>query len=349
MSCTALRRCPSADNKLAPSRHRTKRRQGCAQWTAMLVLLLLAADYTQSAAEAYMMERLSRCSRSTTLSSTAALFSVSSKSIRVNGKSSSAPTVSASNELSSRKEAKAAATPRHVAFVCDGNSRWATARNLPSAAGHAAGANRLIEVIRAMQAISSVTHCTFYGFSTENWKRPASEIRDIFMVMEQTARRFYDKLLHEGVILKVIGDMSDERIPAGLREILQQLEQETQNKYANDATGHVVTLCLAINYGGRHDIINASKRLATRIADGTLDPNSLNEETFAACLDTADVPDPDLLIRTSGESRLSNFMLWNAAYAELYFTETLWPDFDANAVQAAFDWYAQRRRRFGAR
>ena len=167
--------------------------------------------------------------------------------------------------------------------------------------------------------------------------------------MEQAARFFYNTLLDENLIFKVIGDLDDKRIPVGLREILQQLERATRAKYAEDATGNVVTLCLAINYGGRQDIVNASKRLAMCIADGTVDPESVSEASFAAYLDTAGVPDPDLLIRTSGENRLSNFMLWNAAYAELYFTDTLWPDFDADSLQAAFDWYAQRQRRFGAR
>lgn len=281
-------------------------------------------------------------------------FSVSSLQLRkvVNGfTSSTLPSMPSANNgsASSTEPDKAMVVLRHVAIVCDGNSRWAQRRNLPTAAGHAVGAERLVEVIRALRRTPGVTHCTLYGFSTENWKRPASEIRGIFTVMEQAARFFYNTLLDENIIVKMIGDLDDARIPRSLREALQQLERATHAKHADDATGNVVTVCLAVNYGGRQDIINASKRIAMCIADGTLDPESVSEASFADYLDTAGVPDPDLLIRTSGENRLSNFMLWNAAYAELYFTETLWPDFDADAVQAALDWYAQRQRRFGAR
>jgi undecaprenyl diphosphate synthase len=241
--------------------------------------------------------------------------------------------------------------PRHVALICDGNSRWARARNLPAVAGHAAGAERSVQVLRALRDTGQVTHCTMYAFSTENWKRPESEIRDIWTVMEQTAKRLYSAVLEENMILRVVGDLSDDRIPASLREILQSLEQETLEKstFIPGENGDTpVTLCLAINYGGRQDILNASKRLAKLIANGEVDPDSVTEETFAACLDTSNVPDPDLIIRTSGEKRLSNFLLWNAAYAELYFTDTLWPDFDAASVRDALDWFSKRRRRFGA-
>ena len=255
------------------------------------------------------------------------------------------------------------ARPRHVAFVCDGNSRWARARGLPAVMGHAAGADRLVEVLRFLQrGCPTVTHCTFYGFSTENWKRPANEIRDIWRVMEQTVRRFGDQLLQENnVVIQVVGDLDDKRIPVSLRRALQELEQETRdNKQRragnqnddnnnNNDSNNVLTICLAINYGGRQDIVTATKRLAKLIADGVLDSDAVTEETLASCLCTSGIPDPDLIIRTSGETRLSNFLLWNAAYSELYFTNELWPDFGTDSVHTALDWFAQRKRRFGGR
>jgi undecaprenyl diphosphate synthase len=222
-------------------------------------------------------------------------------------------------------------------------------------AGHLAGAERLVQVLQALQrdhhhAGAGVTHCTVYGFSTENWQRSAREIADIFYVMEGTVRKFHDQFLNSNVILKVIGDLDDARIPQSLRDSLRQLEEATQSKHASATSkSNVVTLCLAINYGGRQDILNASRRLATLIASGAVDANDITEASIASLLDTADLPYPDLWIRTSGECRLSNFMLWDAAYAELYFTETQWPDFDAHALQTALDWYALRDRRFGRR
>ena len=230
--------------------------------------------------------------------------------------------------------------PQHVAFVCDGNSRWARARHLPAAAGHAAGADRLVKVLDGLTA-AGVSYATMYGFSTENWKRPASEINDILRVVEETARKFYNRAIQECVRVRILGDLTDERLPRSLVEVLQRLERDT-------AMAEGVTLCLAINYGGRRDIVNAAKCLAARLVDGSLD-GDCTEETFASLLSTAGIPDPDIMIRTSGESRLSNFLLWNLAYTELYFTDVLWPDFDEACLSDALSWYAQRRRRYGAR
>jgi undecaprenyl diphosphate synthase len=264
---------------------------------------------------------------------------------------------SSTTELSNHNNRKLR-VPKHVAIVCDGNARWAQQRGLPSVAGHAAGAERLVQVLRALQRTPGVSHCTVYGFSTENWQRSSREISDIFTVMEETVRRFSRTFLDENVILRVIGDLDDERIPSSLRDCLRQLEHATQCKHGaanvverSNVIGqsNVVTLCLAINYGGRQDLISASRKLAVQIANGSLDPNCIDEASIATCLDTADIPNPDLWIRTSGEYRLSNFLLWDSAYAELYFTETLWPDFDSTQLQMALDWYAQRHRRFGSR
>jgi len=246
-------------------------------------------------------------------------------------------------------------SPRHVAFVCDGNSRWAKQRGFPAAVGHAAGADRLVQVLKLLQGHPTISYCTFFGFSTENWQRPASEINDVWSVMEQTVKQFSHELLQEHVVLKVVGDLSDERIPASLRRRLQKLEQETtENCKRNslqdaNAAPPELTICLAINYGGRHDIVQATQRLAQLVAQGELDANDITEEMISQHLSTTDIPDPDLIIRTSGERRLSNFLLWNAAYAELFFVDTLWPDFDAQSLKTSLDWFSQRQRRFGGR
>jgi undecaprenyl diphosphate synthase len=239
--------------------------------------------------------------------------------------------------------------PKHIAFICDGNSRWAKARHLPSVAGHAAGANRLIETVKALKKRKDVKYCTMYAFSTENWRRPASEVRDILSVVEETTRRFYDWALREGISVRVLGDLNDERIPSGLRDIIERLESESGGTGDNADEGNKLTLSIAINYGGRKDILNASKRMALALAeDDSFDIDAVTEEMFGSFLATANLPPPDLLIRTS-EARLSNFMLWDLAYTEIYFIDTLWPDFDDASLDDALDWYRQRKRRFGAR
>lgn len=243
--------------------------------------------------------------------------------------------------------------PKHIAFVCDGNSRWAAARNSPSVAGHSAGAGRLVEILDLLKNIHGVEYCTMYGFSAENWNRPEQECSEILAVMEATARKFYNRAKKEKIAIKIIGDLEDKRIPMGLKEILEKLEKETSiilekgKKLKREEAQ--LTLCLAINYGGRPDILNASKRLAQMVADDAIDIDSVTEDDFASLLSTGSIPDPDLIIRTSGECRLSNFLLWNAAYAELYFTDTLWPDFDETDLAGALTWYTQRKRRFGSR
>lgn len=230
--------------------------------------------------------------------------------------------------------------PRHVALVCDGNSRWAKAQHLPTAVGHLAGADRLIDSIRTLKR-AGVQVITFYGFSTENWKRSPKEISDVLGVMEHTARQFYSKACEENVRVKILGDLQDERIPHGLRDILSKLQRDTcQNS---------VTVCIAVNYGGRQDIVNASLRLAQAISCGQIDGDRVTEEDFGSFLYTSGIPDPDLIIRTGGEKRLSNFLLWNLAYSELYFPDVLWPDFDETCVLEALSWFSTRSRRFGGR
>lgn len=236
--------------------------------------------------------------------------------------------------------------PQHVAFVCDGNSRWAAARNLPAVAGHVAGTKRVVELLDALRECG-VMCCTMFAFSTENWNRPRREVNEVLNVMEQTARQLYRWLLQEKFRIRILGDLTDDRIPESLRSVLRRLQDDTQEATKNHK--EPFTLCIAVNYGGRQDIVSASKRLVLLIAEGAMDVEDVSEHVFSSLLGTEGMPDPDLIIRTSGESRLSNFLLWNAAYSELYFADTLWPDFDRDSLRKALTWYASRRRRFGAR
>jgi undecaprenyl diphosphate synthase len=242
--------------------------------------------------------------------------------------------------------------PKHVAFICDGNSRWAKKRFLPTSTGHLAGANRLVDLLEDLSD-DGIEYCTFYGFSTENWNRAEGEIDSIFRLMEQTARNLAKKVIHEesNIRIRLFGDLEDERIPLSLKTTLKELEQTTSKKQkASNLTQNALTVCLAVNYGGRQDILQASRKLAKAIQDGDVSSfNDITEDTFASYLSTAGIPDPDMIIRTSGESRLSNFMLWNCAYAEIYITPVLWPDFDRSCWQNALYWYQQRHRRFGSR
>ena len=236
--------------------------------------------------------------------------------------------------------------PQHVAFICDGNSRWAAARNLPAMAGHAAGADRLVHVLQDLRELQ-IPYCTMYAFSTENWKRPASEVRDLWSVIEATTRQFASHLLQEQIQLRVLGDLDDARVPESLRVLLIRLQAETA--LAAQGASNPQTLSVALNYGGRRDVVEAAKRLARMTVTGELNVDDITEAAFSQLMGTSDLPDPDLIVRTSGECRLSNFMLWNVAYAELYFTPCLWPDFDRDALRTALHWYTKRKRRFGSR
>lgn len=251
--------------------------------------------------------------------------------------------------------------PEHVAFICDGNSRWATEHGVPTSQGHLEGADRLIELLEALQE-DGISYCTLYAFSTENWKRPRHEIHEIFSVMEQAAWKVLPRLVPQrlesngneksSIRIRILGDLQDERIPLGLRKILQKLQKSTnrdRDVSDDDSVKKTLTVCLAINYGGRHDILQATKNLAAALAAGKIRDEDITDETISSYLSTAGVPDPDLIVRTSGEHRLSNFLLWNAAYSELYVTDTLWPDFDKDSWRGALQWYQQRHRRFGAR
>jgi undecaprenyl diphosphate synthase len=229
--------------------------------------------------------------------------------------------------------------PRHVAIIMDGNGRWAEQRGLPRAAGHRAGAEA---VRRALQAAAErgVEVLTIYAFSSENWRRSAEEISDLTALMQFYLERELKTLEKERVRLRLIGDYS-----AFGPELVRRLERAVERTAGNTR----LTLVIALNYGSRAEIAAAARNLAKKAKAGELDPAGIDEEAIAAELQTRDLPELDLLIRTSGEMRLSNFLLWQAAYAELLFLDILWPDFDEKTFAGALDRFASRQRRFGGR
>lgn len=231
------------------------------------------------------------------------------------------------------------APPGHVALIMDGNGRWAMARGLPRAAGHSAGAEAVRRCVQA--AIRrGVGYLTLYAFSSENWRRTPDEVADLTSLLRYYLRHKVAELSREGVRIRIIGDLS--RFDDDVRAEAKRAEDVT-------SANRRLTLVLALSYGGRADIMQAAKHVALAVRDGALDPTQLDESLFGRFLLTADLPDPDLIIRTSGECRLSNFLLWQSAYAELVFLDTLWPDFNEQHFDAALDMFARRERRFGAR
>lgn len=235
--------------------------------------------------------------------------------------------------------AASAVPPRHVAVIMDGNRRWAQSRGLPVALGHRAGSDAARRTIEA--AIhSGVSWLTLFAFSSENWSRPRTEVEELTALLRHYLRAEVSQLIKEGVRLRVIGDrdrFGDETLKA-----INAAEERT-------AGGRRLNLTVALSYGARAEILAAARSVAVSAAEGTLDPKDLDESTFSNRLFTAGMPDPDLIIRTSGEQRISNFLLWQAAYAEFIFLPVLWPDFDSGNFTAALADYAARERRFGAR
>jgi undecaprenyl diphosphate synthase len=229
--------------------------------------------------------------------------------------------------------------PRHVAIIMDGNGRWAKQRGLPRVAGHKAGAEA---VRKAMQAAvdNGVEVLTLYAFSSENWKRSTEEISDLTGLMRFYLERELATLNKEGVRLKLIGDYS-----AFGSDLVARLERAIEHTAGNER----LTLVVALNYGSRAEIAAAARALAAKATAGEIDAEAIDEEAVAAELQTSDLPGLDLLIRTSGEVRLSNFLLWQAAYAELMFVDTLWPDFSEREFAQALEQFAARERRFGGR
>lgn len=230
------------------------------------------------------------------------------------------------------------ATPRHVAIIMDGNGRWAKARHLPRAAGHRKGMEAVRTVVKAAGE-AGVEFLTLFGFSSENWKRPEDEVKDLMGLLRLYLRKDAHDLHRQGVRLRVIGDRA--RLAADIQDQLAEVEAMT-------AANTALTLVIAISYGGRDELVRAARQLARDAAAGLIDPDAIDEAAVAGRLFTGDIPDPDLLIRTSGEQRISNFLLWQSAYTEFVFVDTLWPDFDRDAFAAALDAYGRRERRYGA-
>lgn len=221
----------------------------------------------------------------------------------------------------------------HLAIIMDGNGRWAKGRGMPRLGGHEAGTRAARKIVEATRN-RGISYLTLYAFSSENWRRPKEEVEGLFRILERFIDREIDKLMEERVHLNVIGDLS--KFPDVLREKIQSTVEKSAS---NDA----IHLNIALNYGGRDEILRGVKRF---LSSGT-PLSSLNEESFSTYLDTSHMPDPDLLIRTGGEWRISNFLLWQLAYAEIYFTDILWPDFDEKALDDAISWFGTRQRRFG--
>ncbi|MCA0960941.1 isoprenyl transferase [Salipiger bermudensis] len=229
------------------------------------------------------------------------------------------------------------AGPRHVAIIMDGNGRWAQRRGRPRLFGHHAGAKRVREIVEACPDLG-VGYVTIFAFSTENWKRTQTEVAGLMSLFRRYITKEARSLLGENVRVRFIGDRV--RLDKKLVTLMDELEQLTAG-----CTG--VNLTIAINYGGRDEVARATKRLAEDVAAGRLDPASVDEETLPKYLDTCVLPDPDLVIRTSGEARISNFLLWQSAYAEYEFVDTLWPDFSAEEFGSLVSAYGSRERRYG--
>ena len=227
----------------------------------------------------------------------------------------------------------------HLAIIMDGNGRWARARGLPRLRGHEAGADRVREVVRECRKLG-IRYLTLYSFSTENWKRPADEVRGLMSLLARYLVEERRELLDNAIQLKVIGQ--PHRLPSMVRSRLNSVCAAT------DRPGTRMTLNLALSYGGRAEIVEAVRSIAEDVKKGLLAPSAIDEETVASRLGTRGQPDPDLVIRTSGEMRLSNFLLWQVAYSELYVTPTFWPDFGVQELHQALEAFASRDRRFGA-
>ena len=234
--------------------------------------------------------------------------------------------------------AGASRVPAHIAIIMDGNGRWAKARGLPRAAGHERGVEALRRTVEAAGEIG-VRYLTVYSFSTENWRRPAAEVNALFGLLRTFIKKDLGRLKKEGVKINVIGRRDG--LPDDIANLVEKAERET-------ASNSDFVLNIAFNYGGREEIARAARAVSADVASGAVQPEDVTEDVLASYLDTADMPDPDLLVRTSGEYRLSNFLLWQAAYSELVFFDVLWPDFDRAWLEKAVAIYSDRERRFGA-
>ena len=229
------------------------------------------------------------------------------------------------------------AAPRHVAIIMDGNGRWAAARGLPRSAGHKTGIDALRRAVKAASDFG-IEYLTIYSFSTENWSRPKTEVTFLLELLRRFIRQDVAELHASGVQIKIIGARAD--LETSMIAMLDDAEKLT-------AANSKLKLVVAFNYGSRQEILRATKAIAASVKSGALDVSDICAETIAKALDTADIPDPDLLIRTGGEQRISNFLLWQCAYTEFVFVPEFWPEFDAAIFKRALDEFAARDRRFG--
>lgn len=228
--------------------------------------------------------------------------------------------------------------PRHIAIIMDGNGRWAQARGLPRIAGHRHGAEAARRAVTAAAELG-IPYLTLFGFSSENWRRPSAEIQDLMGLLRHYLRGEIADLHRNGVRLRVIGELG--RLAPDIIELIERAEVMTRDNAR-------ITVTIALSYGGRAEILAAVRAIARRVQSGNLVPDAIDEDCFAGDLFTAALPDPDLLIRTSGEQRISNFLLWQSAYSEFFFTRTLWPDFSKRDLEEAIDEFCGRERRYGA-
>ncbi|CAO3375261.1 isoprenyl transferase [Azospirillum argentinense] len=228
--------------------------------------------------------------------------------------------------------------PAHVAVIMDGNGRWAKSRGLPRTAGHKKGVDAVRRTVEAAGDLG-IGYLTIFSFSSENWRRPEEEVSDLMQLLRFYLRSEIADLHRNGVRLRVIGDRA--RLSKDIVSLIENAEALTRDN-------RKLTLVVALSYGSRQEITLAARRLAEEVRAGTLDPADITEDRLSERLFTADIPDPDLIVRTSGEKRISNFLLWQAAYAELVFVDTLWPDFSKRDLEAAIEEFHRRERRFGA-
>ena len=227
--------------------------------------------------------------------------------------------------------------PQHIAIIMDGNGRWAKQKRMPRNYGHMQGSKRVEDICRAAHELG-VKYLTIYAFSTENWSRPADEVKALMKILRDYLKESVKKASENNMRVRVIGDR--ERLDEDIRASIEHLE-----KVSSGNTG--LNFQIALNYGGRDEMLRAIRKIAADCKDGELSVEDIDEKLFASYLDTSDIPEPDFMIRTSGEQRLSNFLLWQTAYSEFYFPEVLWPDFDKKELKKAIEEYTKRDRRFG--
>lgn len=229
------------------------------------------------------------------------------------------------------------ALPRHIGIILDGNGRWAVQRGLPRTKGHEHGLEAVQLAVRCCRE-RGIPYLTLYAFSVANWARPKDEVDSLMRICAQFAEKNREELMARGVMVQIIGDL--EEVPTPTRRAMERLVRDTQG-------GKAMTLALGLSYGGRRDMVNAVRALAVRARTGQVIPEEITEASLRSYMTTSDIPDPDLIIRTGGERRLSDFLLFEAAYAELFFTDTLWPDFTEATLEEALATYGRRQRRYG--